>query len=139
MGVGLALLVKGRFAEGVALLAELFVGLGLLVNIPIGADVFFTGSGTRCPSCRRPAGHVGVYVGDGYMVHSMGGRIRRDKVADIFHVTFTVRLPAFSVFTAGRESFGGAFLMVTVFLPMSWSFPVPMFTARRPGKAPKVA
>lgn len=52
-------------------------------NIPIGADVFFTGSGTRCPSCRRPAGHVGVYVGDGYMVHSMGGRIRRDKVADI--------------------------------------------------------
>ncbi len=54
-----------------------------MVNIPIGADVFFTGSGTRCPSCRRPAGHVGVYVGDGYMVHSMGGRIRRDKVADI--------------------------------------------------------
>ena len=54
-----------------------------MANIPIGADVFFTGSGTRCPSCRRPAGHVGVYVGDGYMVHSMGGRIRRDKVADI--------------------------------------------------------
>lgn len=52
-------------------------------NIPVGADVFFTGSGTTCHSCGKPAGHIGIYIGNGYMVHSMGGKIRKDKVKTI--------------------------------------------------------
>lgn len=52
-------------------------------NIPVGADVFFSGSGTPCNTCGNKAGHVGVYVGDGYMVHAMNKQIRKDKVSTI--------------------------------------------------------
>lgn len=52
-------------------------------NIPVGADVFFTGSGSTCGTCKRRAGHVGIYVGDGFMVHCMSGKIRKDKVSAI--------------------------------------------------------
>lgn len=53
-------------------------------NIPLGADVFFSGfygSGNdTCSSCGNKYGHIGIYVGDGYVVHSWGGKIRKDKI-----------------------------------------------------------
>lgn len=52
-------------------------------DIPIGADVFFTGSSIGCGACGKRAGHVGIYVGDGYIVHAWGRNIRKDKIVDI--------------------------------------------------------
>lgn len=39
-------------------------------NIPIGADVFFDGSSVWCGGCNHSAGHIGIYVGNGLVVHS---------------------------------------------------------------------
>lgn len=50
-------------------------------NIPIGADVFFTGSKTTCGN--HKAGHVGIYVGDGYMIHAWDGKVVKAKVDSI--------------------------------------------------------
>lgn len=50
-------------------------------NIPVGADVFFKGSGTTCSSCKNKAGHVGIYVGNGYVVHAMNGKIQKTKLS----------------------------------------------------------
>ena len=52
-------------------------------NIPIGADVFFKGSGTTCSSCGNKAGHIGIYIGDGYCVHAMNGKVQKTKVSTI--------------------------------------------------------
>ena len=52
-------------------------------DIPIGADVFFTGSSSTCGTCGKKCGHIGIYVGDGYIVHDWSGYIRRHKISDI--------------------------------------------------------
>ncbi len=52
-------------------------------NIPIGADVFFTGSSSTCGSCGKKCGHVGIYVGDGYIIHDWSGYIRKHKISEI--------------------------------------------------------
>jgi cell wall-associated NlpC family hydrolase len=52
-------------------------------NIPLGADVFFTGSGSTCSRCGNRCGHIGIYVGDGYMIHAMSGKVRLDLVTTI--------------------------------------------------------
>lgn len=52
-------------------------------NIPIGADVFFKGSGTTCSTCGNKAGHIGIYIGDGYCVHAMNGKVQKTKVSTI--------------------------------------------------------
>ena len=52
-------------------------------NIPIGADVFFKGSGTTCSTCYNRAGHIGIYVGNGYAVHAMNGEIQKTLVSDM--------------------------------------------------------
>ncbi len=53
-------------------------------NIPIGADVFFSGgkigNSTICSNCRNIAGHVGIYVGDGYIVHLYGTKVVKTKI-----------------------------------------------------------
>lgn len=54
-------------------------------NIPLGADVFFTGSTTICLNskgygCRNNAGHVGIYVGDGNIVHAWNGVIVKTTI-----------------------------------------------------------
>lgn len=49
-------------------------------NIPIGADVFFSGSKTTCSTCSNKAGHVGIYVGDGYIVHLYGGKVVKTTI-----------------------------------------------------------
>ena len=50
-------------------------------NIPLGADVFFAGGLDTCSSCGKACGHIGIYVGDGYIVHSWGGKVRKDTIA----------------------------------------------------------
>ncbi|MBQ6454083.1 MAG: PKD domain-containing protein, partial [Coriobacteriales bacterium] len=57
-------------------------------NIPIGADVFFDTNSITCDTCGHTAGHVGVYVGDGYMVHVTKSYVRKDKVVDIANDSF---------------------------------------------------
>ncbi len=52
-------------------------------NIPVGADVFFTGSGSTCSHCKNKCGHIGIYVGNGYMVHAMSGKVKKDLVTTI--------------------------------------------------------
>lgn len=48
-------------------------------NIPIGADVFFTNTNTvRCGN--HYAGHIGIYIGNGYMVHASGGKVLKTKI-----------------------------------------------------------
>lgn len=44
-------------------------------NIPIGADVFFGNKNIKCGSCGNYCGHIGIYVGNGKMVHASGGKI----------------------------------------------------------------
>ena len=52
-------------------------------NIPIGADVFFSGSTTRCSNCGNTCGHVAIYVGDGYIVHSYNGKVHKDRLSTV--------------------------------------------------------
>lgn len=62
-------------------------------DIPLGADVFFSGTARNYPpvycSCGNIAGHIGVYVGDGYMIHSYGGRIQKTKVDTVISHGYT--------------------------------------------------
>ena len=53
-------------------------------NIPVGADVFFSGSTTIC-GCGNRAGHVAIYVGDGYVVHSWGSKVRKEKLSTVMN------------------------------------------------------
>ncbi len=50
-------------------------------NIPIGADVYFNNTTNYTCSCGSRCGHIGIYVGDGYMVHASGGIVRKDKLS----------------------------------------------------------
>lgn len=52
-------------------------------NIPLGADVFFSGGSLSNPircSCGNIAGHVGIYVGDGYIVHLWAGKVVKTTI-----------------------------------------------------------
>lgn len=49
-------------------------------NIPLGADVFFGGSSLSCGNCGNQCGHVGIYVGDGEIIHSWGGKVIRTTI-----------------------------------------------------------
>ena len=46
-------------------------------NIPIGATVYATRSysGTKCSSCGKDAGHVGIYIGKGQIASNESGKI----------------------------------------------------------------
>lgn len=52
-------------------------------NIPIGADVFFKGVASTCSTCGNKAGHIGIYVGNGYVVHATGGKVQKTKLSTI--------------------------------------------------------
>ena len=52
-------------------------------NIPLGADVFFTGSSVTCSSCKNKCGHVAIYVGNGYIVHTWSGKVIKNKITDV--------------------------------------------------------
>lgn len=50
-------------------------------NIPIGADVFFqNNSGITCDSCGNDCGHVGIYVGNGYYISVISGKVQKVQV-----------------------------------------------------------
>ena len=49
-------------------------------NIPIGADVFFGNRNIKCGSCGNYCGHIGIYVGNGEMVHASGGKVLKSKL-----------------------------------------------------------
>ena len=51
-------------------------------SIPVGADVFFDKSSSTCSTCGNNAGHIGVYVGNGYFVHATGGKVQKSLVSD---------------------------------------------------------
>ena len=50
-------------------------------DIPVGADVFFSGSNTYCGS--HKAGHIGIYVGDGYIIHTWSGKVVKTKIDNV--------------------------------------------------------
>jgi cell wall-associated NlpC family hydrolase len=49
-------------------------------NIPLGADVYFNGSSSTCATCKNKCGHVGIYVGNGYIVHGWNGKIVKTTI-----------------------------------------------------------
>ena len=49
-------------------------------NIPLGADVFFGGSSVTCGTCKNKCGHVGIYVGNGYIIHGWNGKIVKTTI-----------------------------------------------------------
>ncbi len=59
-------------------------------NIPLGADVFFSGYPNElCNTCGNKCGHIGIYVGNGYVVHNWGSKVRKDSIAWIESVKST--------------------------------------------------
>lgn len=52
-------------------------------NIPIGADVFFYGGNCICKNGGHKCGHIGIYVGDGYIIHAWSGRVIKSKISDV--------------------------------------------------------
>ena len=59
-------------------------------NIPLGADVFFGGSDVTC-NCGTKAGHIGMYVGDGYIVHSWGSTIKKTTIDHVIACGYPYR------------------------------------------------
>ncbi len=49
-------------------------------DIPIGAAVYFSGSSVVDSYCGQSAGHVGIYLGDGYIAHDWGAKIIKTTV-----------------------------------------------------------
>lgn len=51
-------------------------------DIPIGADVFFNSEGTKVDyyAHGHHCGHIGIYVGDGYIVHAYSSKIQKMKI-----------------------------------------------------------
>lgn len=48
-------------------------------DIPIGAAVYFSGSGTKCSTCGQNAGHVAIYIGNGEIIHCASVKIDGEK------------------------------------------------------------
>lgn len=59
-------------------------------NIPVGADVFFGGSNVIC-SCGSRAGHIGIYVGDGMVIHAWSGKIVKTSLDYIINCGYPYR------------------------------------------------
>ena len=49
-------------------------------NIPLGSCIFFGGSTVTCSTCGNKAGHIGIYVGDGYIVHAWAGKVTKSTI-----------------------------------------------------------
>lgn len=60
-------------------------------NIPLGATVYFGGSSVICSSCGHNAGHVAIYVGDGYIVHNWAGKIQKTTIDYIVSRSYPYR------------------------------------------------
>lgn len=60
-------------------------------NVPAGADIFFGGSSVKCNTCGNKAGHVGIYVGNGQIVHAWGGKIQKTTVQYVINCGYPMR------------------------------------------------
>ena len=60
-------------------------------NIPIGASVFFSGSSKTCSTCGNKCGHIGIYVGNDYVVHGWSGKIVKYKIDRIINAGYPYR------------------------------------------------
>lgn len=60
-------------------------------NIPMGASVFFAGSSKTCRTCGNKCGHIGIYVGDDYVVHAWSGKIVKYKIDRIVKAGYPYR------------------------------------------------
>jgi len=49
-------------------------------DIPVGATVFFDNPNSTCNICGYNRGHIGFYVGNGYMIHASGGTIQKTHI-----------------------------------------------------------
>lgn len=52
-------------------------------TIPLGADVFFSANNAICSTCGRHCGHIGIYVGNGYIMHNWSGKIVKMKITSV--------------------------------------------------------
>lgn len=64
-------------------------------NIPKGADVFFGGSDIKDydppKGCGNYCGHIGICVGDDYIVHAWSGKIVKMKINDVISCGYPYR------------------------------------------------
>jgi len=60
-------------------------------NIPIGASVFFGGSDIVCSGCGNNAGHIGIHVGDGYIIHSWSGIVQKSSIDYVINCGYPYR------------------------------------------------
>lgn len=64
-------------------------------NIPKGADVFFGGSNIKDydppKGCGNYCGHIGICVGDDYIVHAWSGKIVKMKINDVISCGYPYR------------------------------------------------
>ena len=60
-------------------------------NVPAGADIFFAGSKTTCNTCGNKCGHVGIYVGNGEIVHAWSGKIQKTTVQSVISSGYPMR------------------------------------------------
>ena len=64
-------------------------------DIPIGADVFFTSVGCAYDVIEKGTGHhcghIGIYVGDGYIVHAYSSKIQKMKIDTVVSHGYTYR------------------------------------------------
>ena len=60
-------------------------------NIPLGASVFFGGSSLTCSTCGNKCGHIGIYVGDDYIVHGWSGKIVKYKIDRVINAGYPYR------------------------------------------------
>ena len=61
-------------------------------DIPVGADVFFYHyNDWICGDCSNVPGHVGIYIGNGYMVDAAGGTIRNVPISYFNHGDWAYR------------------------------------------------
>jgi len=60
-------------------------------NIPLGADVFFSGSDITCSGCGNLCGHVAIYIGDGNVIHSWSGVVQKSSIQYIINCGYPYR------------------------------------------------
>lgn len=60
-------------------------------DYPLGAAIYFSGSDTKCKTCgTKDAGHIGIYVGDGCIVHCYDkGKILNSKITEVISDGYT--------------------------------------------------
>ena len=56
-------------------------GVSSSKDIPLGATVYFSGSSVQCGN--HKAGHVGIYVGDGYIIHAASSKVQKTQISYI--------------------------------------------------------